>query len=102
MNIFDDMPDIPACPHCGHAGEGLQWAFPDPLGNNMPMVQCTCLACGAHGAQRPSYAEAIEAFAAGITEPSDAPSPTRRQDAGRDDVTTPAVVAATLSNARTS
>lgn len=34
------------------------------------------------------------------TEPSGAPSPTQASDVGRDDVTTPAVVAATLSNAR--
>lgn len=98
MNIFDDMPDIPSCPHCGHAGEGLQWAFPDPFGDKMPAVQCACLACGAHGPQRPSYAEAIEAFAAGLTEPSDAPSPTQASDVGRDDVLQPpAGVAANLS-----
>lgn len=68
MNIFDDAPDIPACPHCGHDGEGLNWAFPDPLSNDLAAVQCACLMCGAHGALRPSYAEAIGAFAAGQTE----------------------------------
>lgn len=70
MNVFDEMPDIPKCPHCGHDGEGLQWAFPDAgfVGVVATAVQCACLACGFHGPERPSYAQAISAFERGIVD----------------------------------
>jgi hypothetical protein len=69
VNIFDELPDIPQCPHCGHDGEGLEWAFPDVLeGRELTTVQCACLACGAHGPPRRSYAAAIEAFEAGVVD----------------------------------
>jgi hypothetical protein len=72
MNPLRDMlPDIPPCPHCGHSGEGLQWALPDAgfvHGLGFTRAQCACLACGKHGAARPTYDSAIEAFAAGKIE----------------------------------
>ncbi len=73
MNIWDHQPDIPKCPHCGHDGEGLQWAFPDNAydGKSWAMVKASCLHCGAHSPAKPSYEEAIKAFAAGETEPND-------------------------------
>ncbi|WEX10338.1 hypothetical protein [Chelativorans sp. AA-79] len=70
MNIFDDLPDIGRCPHCGHEGEGLQFGFPDSAvtARGFSEVQAACLACGAHGPARPSYAEAIASFHAGEVE----------------------------------
>lgn len=69
MSPFDDMPNIPPCPKCGHAGDGLNWTF--PLDGKMKTVQCACLACGFHGAERESYDEAAKAFKAGEAEHSD-------------------------------
>lgn len=70
MNIFDEIPGIPECPHCGHEGEGLQFAIPDSAmtAHGFSLVQASCLACGAHGPTRPSYAEAVKSFRAGEVE----------------------------------
>ncbi|GHA15435.1 hypothetical protein GCM10007989_07760 [Devosia pacifica] len=65
--LHDDMPNIPACPHCGHDGDGLEWAFAITE-RRFTRVQCACLACGAHGPERESYAQAVEAFKAGEKE----------------------------------
>lgn len=69
MNLFDDMPDVPKCPHCGHDGDGLQWSFPDTgfINHRPTLAQCACLACGAHGPAKATYADAIAAFMAGET-----------------------------------
>lgn len=70
MDIFGDLPALSKCPHCGHTGNGLQYAFPDkPSGGiDFSRVQAACLACGAHGGYRDTYADAAAAFEAGELE----------------------------------
>jgi len=66
MNPFsDEFPEIPACPRCGHTGDGLQWSFPEASWmRSFHLVQCACLACGAHGIPRWTYEDAAASFKA--------------------------------------
>lgn len=91
------------CPFCGEANElypSYAW-IPGTDKLEPKPYAIDCLGCGITLEPRKGM-DVIAAWnrrasseGSMITEPSDAPSPTQASDVGRDDVTTPAVVAAT-------